>query len=236
LHNTTKNLEVSTTNPFVNNINHGLLFDSSGEDKGDKSKHGHTSVHDLSFFGKASLEFREVTEGFLVLLEFKKLITERKRAKSGANRDKQEVDVGNKDDGTFVGDGALSRDGGKGSPLLQVKRNIGIRDKSMSFGVGGGTDEDPSEHSMAAVPLFSLDGRSPSPLGELRPLGFPVLHGIIEGIQAGSSGTGSGNSSLVDERGLGSKSGDSTNTEGKSGKGFERGHGYNLTLNVMLLT
>lgn len=34
-------------------------------------------------------------------------------------------------------------------------------------------------HGVASIPLFGLDGRSPSVLGELRELLFPVGHGVF---------------------------------------------------------
>ena len=91
--------------------------------------------------------------------------------------------ISNQDDGTFVGEGVLSGDGGEGSPLLEVKYRICVGDESVSLCVCGGADEYPSEHSVASVPLLSLDGRSPSPLGELRIFSLPVGHGLVEDIE-----------------------------------------------------
>lgn len=97
--------------------------------------------------------------------------------------------ISNQDDGTFIGDGVLSRDGSEGSPLLEVKCHFSIRDESMSLCVSGSADEYPSEHSVTSVPLFCLDGRSPSPLCELGVFSLPLGHGLVEGKVKGIQGS-----------------------------------------------
>lgn len=58
----------------------------------------------------------------------------------------------------------------------------------MSLVVGAGTHDDPSEHGVTAIPDFGLDGRSPSPLGELGVFLTPVLYGIVEDLASDGSG------------------------------------------------
>lgn len=166
-----------------------LSGDGSVHDEGDKSNHSQTSVDDFGFFGESGLHCWHVSESFLVagVHGFKvgvvgvdeERVSERKRADGGAKGHGKEMGVGNKDDGTFVADGFLSRDGGKGSPLLKVEGHFGVGDQSVSLSVGGAHDEEPSKHSVTAVPLFGLDGGSPSPFGEGRELRFPVGLGIV---------------------------------------------------------
>lgn len=106
-------------------------------------------------------------------------VTERKRRDGRHEGESEEVGVGNEDDSSFVGDGVLSRDGGKGTPLVQVKQHISVGDQSVSLAVSSGADEEPSEHGMATVPLFSLNGRSPSPLGQGGEVRLPFLLGVL---------------------------------------------------------
>lgn len=89
------------------------------------------------------------------------------------------MSIGDKDDSTFVGDGFLSRNGGKSSPFFEVKGHVSVGDQSMTFAVGAGADEEPTEHCVAAVPLLSLDGRPPAPFGKRRELLLPVGSGIF---------------------------------------------------------
>ena len=122
----------------------------------------------------------------------KKGIRERKGGNSGSQTDEEGVEVGNKNDGTLVGDGVLVRDGGEGSPLLEVEGNIGIWEVTVSLVVGTGAHDDPAEHGVASVPDFGLDGRSPSPLGELGVFVAPVLYGIVEDRAGNAGGAGPG--------------------------------------------
>jgi hypothetical protein len=163
-------------------LTHVLAGEGSGEDKGGEANHSKASIDDFSFLGKSGLHCWHVSisllSGKLVVVGVvgvkEKRITEWKGAHGGHEGNSEGVGVGNEDDGTFVGDGVLSRDGGEGSPLLEVNGGGSIGDQSVSFAVSSGADEEPSKHSMAAVPLLSLDGRSPSPLGESRELLCPV--------------------------------------------------------------
>ena len=182
-----ENLVVSSTNPVVDDVKHGLVKDGSRGDESDDSDHSKTSVDDFGFLGKSELEGREVSEGVVVSLDHlfvvgvvgvqKKRISERRRADSGHQRDAEEVGIGKKDNSSLHADGVLVGDGGKSSPFLEGKKSISIGDKSVSLSVGTSTDKDPSEHSMASIPLLGLDRRSPSVLGQGSELAFPVLLG-----------------------------------------------------------
>ena len=183
-----KSLEVGTSGPVVNNIKHGLVENGSGGDKTDQSDHSQTSVDDFGLFSKSSLHSREVSEGVLFALHApfvfrvvgvqQKWVSEGKWADGGHKRNTKEVGIGHQDDSTLVGDCIFSRDGGKSSPLLQVKKHIGIRDQSMALGVGTHNDEEPAEHSMTSVPLLGMDTWSPSILGQRRIILGPVLLGF----------------------------------------------------------
>jgi hypothetical protein len=182
-------LEVKSTNPFVDDVKHGLVEDGSGTNKGDDSNHSETSVDDFGFLSESGLHGGQVSERLRVALDHlvvigvvwvqKERVSERKWADGGHQRDSEEVGVSDEDDGTLVADGFLSRDGGKSSPLLKVEEHAGIRDESVALGVSRGADEDPSEHGVTAIPLLGLDGRSPSPLGKRGELSLPVLLGGI---------------------------------------------------------
>jgi hypothetical protein len=182
-------LVVCSTNPLVDNVDHVLSRDGSVHDEGNKADHGQASIDDFGFLGKASFEGRKVSISFFVLSHSpvdagavgvqKKGIAEGQWADGGHEGNSKEVGVGNKDEGTFVGDHGLSRDGGEGSPFSKVKGHVSIGDQSVSLAVCSGADEDPSEHGMTSIPLFCLDGRSPSPLGECGKLALPVGYGII---------------------------------------------------------
>mmetsp|Transcript_10903 Transcript_10903/g.30101 ORF Transcript_10903/g.30101 Transcript_10903/m.30101 type:complete len:334 (+) Transcript_10903:50-1051(+) len=178
-------LEVKSTNPVVHDVEHGLVEDGGGGDKGDDSDHGQTSVDDLGLLSDAELECWQVTEwlfvalgGLLIVVVIwvqEEGVSEWKWADGGHEGDGEEVGVGGEDDGTLGGDGGLSRDGGEGAPCLQVDELVGWWEEAVSLCVGGGADEDPSEHGVASVPLLSVDGWSPSPLGEWSELLCPVL-------------------------------------------------------------
>jgi len=169
---------------FIDDVKHGLSLDGGSSDKGGKTKHGKTSIVNLSLFGNTGEEFGEVTKwlrgGGITVGVNKEGIREWKRAQSGEKSYREGVNIGNEDDGSLIGDSVLARDGGEGSPFLEVKRSIGVRDKSMSLRVGGGADDNPAEHGVAAIPLLGLDRGSPSKFSELRVVLIPFLHGIIE--------------------------------------------------------
>jgi len=184
-----KPLEVSTSYPFVHNVDHVLSGDGSVSDERNDSKHSQTSVDHFSFLGKTKLECWQVTErlvvasfgGFIVWVVRvkKKGVVEGKRADGGHKRDGKEMGVGNEDDGPLVGDGFLSGNGGERSPFRKVEGHVGIRDQSVSFGVRSAHDEEPSEHGVTAVPLFGVNGGSPSVLDKARKLFRPVGLGIV---------------------------------------------------------
>lgn len=162
-----------------------LLFQSSGKDESSNSKHGKTSVNNLSLLRNSKFQSRQVSIGALVLcLELvvhgrgrvnEKRIREGKRTDGGHQGKCEKVNVGNQDDRTFVGDGVLSRDGGESSPLLEVKDLVRVGDQAVALAVCSGTDEQPTKHGMTSVPLFSLHGWTPSPLGKFRELVVKVL-------------------------------------------------------------
>jgi hypothetical protein len=89
--------------------------------------------------------------------------------------------ISDENDGTLVGESGFSRNGGKGAPFLQVKRDISVWDKSVSLGVSRGTDENPAKHGVTSVPFLSLDRGSPSVLGKLGPFLVPCLRGLGHG-------------------------------------------------------
>ncbi len=89
------------------------------------------------------------------------------------------MNIGNQDNSTSVCDGSLSGDGGEGSPFLKIQRNIHVRDQTVSLGVSGAADEEPSEHGVASVPLLGVDGRTPSVLGKGAEFFFPFCCGFL---------------------------------------------------------
>lgn len=125
----------------------GLLFNGSGGEESSKANHGKTPVDNFGFFGQTELKGRQVTVSFILSITgvLEESVTERKGAERGHQRNGEEVGVGNQDDGTFVGDSGLSRDGGESSPCLEVKEHVRIRDQSVSLAVGSGADEEPSD-------------------------------------------------------------------------------------------
>lgn len=154
----TAHLIVSSTNPFVDNIKDGFLFNDSGHEKSHKTKHSKTSVDHFSFLGEAKLEGRQVSVSSLVVdgLHFfvarvvgvnQQTITERRRADGSHQGNSEKVNIGNQDKGTLVGDGGLARDNGQGTPFLQVQSHVRVGDQSVSLAVGSGTDEEPSDWS-----------------------------------------------------------------------------------------
>lgn len=182
-------LVISTSNPLIDNVKDGFSLHEGSSGNGSKSKHGHSSVVHLSLLGKSELHSRHNSVrlgalGLLVHVSLKRIkqkrIRERQGADGGHKSNHEGMHIGNQDDGTSVGDGILSRDGGKSSPLLKVKGSVKVGDKSMSLGIGGGADEYPSKHSVTSVPLFGLNRGSPSPLGEVGVFSFPISHSLFE--------------------------------------------------------
>ena len=169
-------LVVRSTDPFIDDVEHRLLFYSSGEDEGDQSDHGKTSVDDFSLLGQAGLEGREVSERLfvtcdLLLVRFvvrvqQQRVTEWQGADGRQQGDCEEVCVGDQDDGTLVGDHLLVGDSSEGTPVLEVQDHVRVGDEAMSLGVGCADDEEPTEHSMTSVPLLGVDARSPTVLGQ----------------------------------------------------------------------
>ncbi len=96
------------------------------------------------------------------------------------------MNIGNQDNGTSVGDGSLSGDGGEGSPFLKVQRNIHVRDQSVSLSVSGSADEEPSEHGVTSVPLLGVHGRSPSVLGKGSEFFGPLCLRILVNLRSGN--------------------------------------------------
>ena len=179
------NLEVGTTDPLVDDVDHGSAGDGGVAHEGDDAEHGKTAVDHLGGLGNAHvLVVGDEAIGLLVLgagLK-KKGVGEGEGAEGGADRKEEEVDVGDEDDGALVGDGVLVGDGGEGAPLLEVEDGVGIGDESVALGVGGGAHEDPAEHGVTAVPLLGLDGGTPAVLGEGGVLLLPVLDALAEDV------------------------------------------------------
>ncbi len=107
-------------------------------------------------------------------------ISLRGRAKGGHQGDSEKVGIGGQDNGTFIGDGIFARNGGQGTPILETDQGFGIRNQSVALAVGGGTNKEPSKHGVSAVPLFGLDGRSPTVLGKGGELFRPIGCGVFE--------------------------------------------------------
>jgi hypothetical protein len=177
-------LVVGIANTFIDDVKHGLSLNGGSSDKSGETKHGKTSIVNLGLLSNTRGESGKVTiwlrGGGITVRVNKERVREWKRAQGSEKSYGESVNIGNEDDGSLIGNGVLARDGCKGSPLLEVKGNISIRDKPMSLGVGSGADDNPTEHGVAAVPLLGLDGGSPSELSELRVILVPFLHGIIE--------------------------------------------------------
>ncbi len=108
-----------------------------------------------------------------------KRVAKRKWRNGGHKGNGKEVGVRDEDDRSFVRDGLFSRDGSKCTPLVEVKQHVGIGDQSMSLTVGSGADKEPSKHGMATVPLFGLNGGTPSPFCQRGKLSLPFLLGVL---------------------------------------------------------
>jgi hypothetical protein len=182
-------LVVGSSDPFINEIQHILLFNSRRREESSNTKHSQASIDDLGLFSESKLQGGQVTKGFLVACQHGFVVgvvgVQQERvakggwANGGRERDKEKVHIGNEDNGTFVGDSLLSRDNGESAPVLEFQQGVRVRDQSVSLAVGTGADEKPSKHGVAAVPLFGLYRGTPAPLGKLRPLLFPVRDGIV---------------------------------------------------------
>jgi len=225
------NLVVSTSDPFVDNIKDWFVCDERVRNNSDDSHHSHTSVVDLSLRGKSSLEGREDSIGLAVpfsgsfvsrgIRVEEERVGESIGAKGGHKSYEKAVDVGDKDDSTLIGESGFSRDGGKSSPFLKVQEHFGVRDKSVSLGVSGGTHENPSKHSMASVPDLGVDRRSPSVFGKAGVVSLEVGHRFLESIKTGNRlGGNSGLQGNWGHRGEGRSGG---NTSQKS-ESTERRH------------
>mmetsp|Transcript_7010 Transcript_7010/g.15299 ORF Transcript_7010/g.15299 Transcript_7010/m.15299 type:complete len:117 (-) Transcript_7010:374-724(-) len=108
-------LVVRTTNPLVDNVQHVFPRDGGVAHKNNDSKHGKSPIDNLGSLGDARvLVVGDETVGLIVLgARLKKeRVREGERAEGGAEGQEEEVHVGNKDDGTLVGDGVLVGDGG----------------------------------------------------------------------------------------------------------------------------
>ena len=55
------NLEIKSSGPFVDNVQHRFSFDGGGEDKRDDAQHSQASVNDFGFFRESSFEFWQVS-------------------------------------------------------------------------------------------------------------------------------------------------------------------------------
>ena len=159
----------------------------------DQSHHSHASVEGLSGLSQSpviELHIGENSKGLTCHSTLlggrvfsgveKERVDPSLRGKGGHKSNHEAVNVGNQDDGAFVGDSILSRDSCQSSPLLQVQKHIGVGDDSMSLCVGGGAEEDPSEHGVAAIPDLSVYRRTPAELGEVGVLGLPFTHSFLE--------------------------------------------------------
>ena len=98
------------------------------------------------------------------------------------DRDEENVDVGNEDDRTLVGDDLAEASIGKGTPLVDVKNLVGVGDQAVALEVRGEGHEEHAEHGMATVPALSV-GRytdtAACKLGVLvSELGNSVGHGV----------------------------------------------------------
>lgn len=180
-------LIVKSTNPFVDNVEHGLLFNGGSKDERNDSQHGQSSIDNFGFLCQSGLEGRHVSEWLGITCRLllvhgvvgvqQERVSEWKWADGGHEGNGEKVSVGHQDDGTFVGDGALSRNGGQSTPFRKVQESISIRDQAMALAVGCGADENPSEHGMTSVPLLGLNRWTPSVFGERSKLTLPVLLG-----------------------------------------------------------
>ena len=182
-------LVVCSTNPFVDNVQHVLSSEGCCEDKGDKSDHGQAAVDHFSFISKSSLESRQVSErrvvasGCLLVVRMvgvkEERVTESRGQDGRRQRDGKEMSICGKHNRALHRDSGSSGNGGQSSPLLQVKKGIGIGNVSVAMGMCSAANKEPSEHGMATVPLLSMDRRTPSPLCQGSELSFPAFDGVI---------------------------------------------------------
>ena len=180
-------LVVESTNTVIDDVEHGLSSTGSGDNKSSKSKHSEASVPHFNTGVDSRLHVGHVTVAFSsgepvvtrVVRVNQKGVRPRSRTDGSHKRDSEGVHVGSKDNSTFSGDGLLAHDASKGAPLLHVKCNIGIRDQAVALGVSSANDHDPSEHSVASIPLLGKDRWTPAVLGEGGKFLFPALLSIF---------------------------------------------------------
>mmetsp|Transcript_4601 Transcript_4601/g.10231 ORF Transcript_4601/g.10231 Transcript_4601/m.10231 type:complete len:267 (-) Transcript_4601:29-829(-) len=211
---------VKTSEPFIDGVDHALSLDSRVRDARDESHHGHSSVVKLCLRRNTHFVQRGHDASKLrvtlhlplvhgVILVQKQSVREGKWGNRGKDSDHERVDIGDQDNGPLVRERALSTvrvvgNGGKGSPLLKVKGLVGIGDESVRLRVSTGAHNNPAEHSVASIPDFSLDRRTPSPLRELGVIRVEVSNGVVKhrachsgsrsGVDASQGGRGKGTS------------------------------------------
>lgn len=88
-----------------------------------RARHEHGGASNDAYRRKASLEGRDdASSGLgLVALVLDKGVLELERGESSKDRHNKDVDVGNEDDSTLVGDSSTHASAGEGSPLVDVK-------------------------------------------------------------------------------------------------------------------
>lgn len=90
------------------------------------------------------------------------------------------MDVCDEDDGPLCGDRLEIPEFGDDTPLLEVKRYIGIRDEAVTLAVSSEDKDKEAEHCVATVPAFSLHSGSPAAFCESRKIFLEVSHGVGE--------------------------------------------------------
>ena len=90
--------------------------------------------------------------------------------KGAHDGDEQDVDVGNENDGALVGDDLAHASIGEGTPLVDVKNLVGVRDEAVALEVRGEGHEEHAEHGVATVPALSVGGDAKTAGCELRGL------------------------------------------------------------------
>ena len=175
-------LKVRSTHPFIDNVQHILLFHRRGHHQGHQTQHGQTSIDDFCLLGQSQVKLGHVSvsRGLVDTGLGEQGIPLRRRAKGRHQGDSEKVSIRGQDDRTFVGNRVLARNGGQGTPILETDQGFGIRNQSVSLAVGRGADKEPTEHGVSAIPLFGLDGRSPAVLGKGGELFGPVGRGVFE--------------------------------------------------------
>jgi hypothetical protein len=87
--------------------------------------------------------------------------------KGAHDGDEQDVDVGNENDGALVGDDLAHASIGEGTPLVDVKNLVGVRDEAVALEVSSEGHEEHAEHGVATVPALSVSGHTETAAGEL---------------------------------------------------------------------